>query len=194
MYYNNKGSVLIFILIVFSVVSTITMMCIGLNYSNSRISGLNYQNLVIEESLLSSIEIVHSNILKEVSRAIENSDTEDKFKGYFLGNEFKNNIKSISSSKLEYITIKIPTNISCDSNGLITFKIESVFKKDNYLKRYSASVKIDTNLSNYKEIEKIVISDNNINIEDEYYENISNKDEIYINPSDLVVVYDYKEI
>ena len=36
MYYSNKGSVLIFILIVFSIVSTITMMCIGLNYSNSR--------------------------------------------------------------------------------------------------------------------------------------------------------------
>ena len=194
MYYNNKGSVLIFILIIFSVVSTITMMCIGLNYSNSRISGLNYQNLVIEESLLSSIEIVHSNILKEVSRNIENSNTEDEFKECFLGNEFKNNIKSISSSKLENVTIKIPTNIICDSNGLITFKIESTFKKDNYLKRYSASVNIDTNLDNYKKVEEIVIWDNNIDIEDEYYENINNKDKISINPSDLVVVYDYKEI
>ena len=52
MYYNNKGSILIYILIVFSIVSTITMMCIGLNYSNSN-SNLNYQNLVIKESLLS---------------------------------------------------------------------------------------------------------------------------------------------
>ncbi len=194
MYYNNKGSILICILIVFSVVSTITMMCIGLNYSNSKISILNYQNLVIEESLLSSIEIVHSNILKEVSIAIENSETEEKFKEYFQGNEFKNNIKIISNSKLENITIKIPTNIICDSNGLITFKIESIFKKDNYLKGYSASVKIDTNLDNYKKVEEIVIWDNNIDIEDEYYENINNKDKISINPSDLVVVYDYKEI
>ena len=69
MYYSNKGSVLIFILIVFSIVSTITMMCIGLNYSNSRINNLNYQNIVMKESLLSSIELVHSNILKEVSIA-----------------------------------------------------------------------------------------------------------------------------
>lgn len=204
MYYNNKGSILICILIVFSVVSTITMMCIGLNYSNSKISILNYQNLVIEESLLSSIEIVHSNILKEVSIAIENSETEEKFREYFQGNEFKNNIKIISNSKLENITIKIPTNIICDSNGLINFKIESIFKKGNYLKRYSASVKIDTNLGNYKGIESIEISDNSINIENEYKFNnveineeitfIDNKDKISINPSDLVVVYDYKEI
>ena len=83
MYYSNKGSVLIFILIVFSIVSTITMMCIGLNYSNSRISNLNYQNIVMKESLLSSIELVHSNILKEVSIALENSETEEEFKGIY---------------------------------------------------------------------------------------------------------------
>lgn len=204
MYYNNKGSVLIYILIVFSVVSTITMMCIGLNYSNSKISILNHQSLVIKESLLSSIEIVHSNILKEVSIAIENSDTEEEFKEYFQGNEFKNNIKSISNSKLENITIKIPTNIICDSNGLINFKIESIFKKDNCLKKYSASVNIDTNLENYKEFESIKILDSSINLEKEYEFNdveineetifIENKDKTSINPSDLVKVYDYKEI
>lgn len=204
MYYNNKGYVLIYILIVFSVVSTITMMCIGLNYSNSKISILNHQNLVIKESLLSSIEIVHSNILKEVYIAIENSDTEEEFKEYFQGNEFKNNIKSISNSKLENITIKIPTNIICDSNGLINFKIESIFKKDNYLKKYSANVNIDTNLENHKEFESIKILDSSINLEKEYEFNdvevneetifIENKDKTYINPSDLVKVYDYKEI
>ena len=95
MYYSNKGSVLIFILIVFSIVSTITMMCIGLNYSNSRISNLNYKNIVMKESLLSSIELVHSNILKEVSIALENSETEEEFKNYFLGNIFVNNIKNL---------------------------------------------------------------------------------------------------
>ena len=95
MYYSNKGSVLIFILIVFSIVSTITMMCIGLNYSNSRINNLNYQNIVMKESLLSSIELVHSNILKEVSIALENSETEEEFKNYFLGNIFVNNIKNL---------------------------------------------------------------------------------------------------
>ena len=130
MYYSNKGSVLIFILIVFSIVSTITMMCIGLNYSNSRINNLNYQNIVMKESLLSSIELVHSNILKEVSIALENSETEEAFKNYFLGNIFVNNIKNISNSQIQNTPIRIPSKIIYDSSGLITFQIESTFKQE----------------------------------------------------------------
>lgn len=183
MYYNNKGSILIYILIVFSIVSTITMMCIGLNYSNSKISNLNYQNLVIKESLLSSIEIVHSNILKEVAMNIENSDTEEEFKKYFQEDEFLNNIKSISNSPINNVTIKVPTKITCDSNGLITFKIESTFRNDNYLKKYSASVKIDTNLNNYKNIGS-----------SEEYKTYGDVEKTIIDPSDLVIVYDYKEM
>ena len=147
MYYNNKGSVLIFTLIVFSIVSTITMMCIGLNYSNSRISNLNYKSIVMRESLLSSIELVHSNILKEVSIAIENSENQEQFKNYFLGNTFVNNIKNISNSQIQNVTVKIPGKITYNSSGLITFQIETTFKEDNYTKKYRASIDIDTNLN-----------------------------------------------
>ncbi len=149
MYYNNKGSVLIFVLIVFSIVSTITMMCIGLNYSNSRINNLNYKNIIMKESLLSSIDLVHSNILKEVSIALENSETEEEFKNYFLGNIFINNIKNISNSQIQNTTIKVPSKITSGSSGLITFQIEATFKQENYIKKYKASVKIDTNLNFY---------------------------------------------
>ena len=155
MYYSNKGSVLIFILIVFSIVSTITMMCIGLNYSNSRISNLNYQNIVMKESLLSSIELVHSNILKEVSIALENSETEEEFKNYFLGNIFVNNIKNISNSQIQNTTIRIPSKIICDSSGLITFQIESTFKQDNYTKKYRANVEINTDLNFFNTSDEI---------------------------------------
>lgn len=147
MYYNNKGSVLIFTLIVFSIVSTITMMCIGLNYSNSRISNLNYKSIVMREYLLSSIELVHSNILKEVSIAIENSENQEQFKNYFLGNTFVNNIKNISNSQIQNVTVKIPGKITYNSSGLITFQIETTFKEDNYTKKYGASIDIDTNLN-----------------------------------------------
>lgn len=147
MYYNNKGSVLIFTLIVFSIVSTITMMCIGLNYSNSRISNLNYKNIVMKESLLSSIELVHSNILKEVRISLENSENEEVFKNYFLGNTFVNNIKNISNSQIQNVTVKIPGKITYNSSGLITFQIETTFKEDNYTKKYGASIDIDTNLN-----------------------------------------------
>lgn len=147
MYYNNKGSVLIFTLIVFSIVSTITMMCIGLNYSNSRISNLNYKSIVMREYLLSSIELVHSNILKEVSIAIENSENQEQFKNYFLGNTFVNNIKNISNSQIQNVTVRIPGKITYNSSGLITFQIETTFKEDNYTKKYRASIDIDTNLN-----------------------------------------------
>jgi len=212
MYYNNKGSVLIFTLIVFSIVSTITMMCIGLNYSNSRISNLNYQNIVMKESLLSSIELVHSNILKEVSIAIENSETEEEFKNYFLGNIFVNNIKNISNSQIQNTTIKIPGKVIYDSNGLITFQIEAIFKQNNYTKKYGASVEIDTNLNfsntsyeieneaktlgtNYSKIFKDK-QDKNINQEKENYIQLKNKtdNKDNINPSNIVKVYNYKEI
>lgn len=147
MCYNNKGSVLIFTLIVFSIVSTITMMCIGLNYSNSRISNLNYKSILMREYLLSSIELVHSNILKEVSIAIENSENQEQFKNYFLGNTFVNNIKNISNSQIQNVTVKIPGKITYNSSGLITFQIETIFKEDNYTKKYRASIDIDTNLN-----------------------------------------------
>lgn len=166
MYYSNKGSVLIFILIIFSIVSTITMMCIGLNYSNSRISNLNYKNIVMKESLLSSIELVHSNILKEVSIALENSETEEEFKNYFLGNIFPNNIKNISNSQIQNITIKIPGKIIYNSSGLITFQIESAFKQDNYTKKYGASVEINTNLNFSNTSNEIEIESETLDIND----------------------------
>nr|WP_317333211.1 hypothetical protein [uncultured Romboutsia sp.] len=177
MYYSNKGSVLIFILIVFSIVSTITMMCIGLNYSNSRISNLNYQNIVMKESLLSSIELVHSNILKEVSIALENSETEEEFKNYFLGNRFVNNIKNISNSQIQNTTIKIPGKIIYNSSGLITFQIEAIFKQDNYTKKYGASIKIDTNLTFSNTSDEIEIESETLDIN--YSNNFTDKH--YIN-------------
>ena len=186
MYYSNKGSVLIFILIVFSIVSTITMMCIGLNYSNSRINNLNYQNIVMKESLLSSIELVHSNILKEVSIALENSETEEEFKNYFLGNIFVNNIKNISNSQIQNTTIRIPSKIIYDSSGLITFQIESTFKQDNYTKKYRANVEINTDLNFFNTSDEIenkfeTLGINNLNkFTDTYDKTINYEKEIRI--------------
>lgn len=165
MYYNNKGSVLIFTLIVFSIVSTITMMCIGLNYSNSRISNLNYKNIVMKESLLSSIELVHSNILKEVKISLENSENEEVFKNYFLGNTFVNNIKNISNSQIQNTTITIPGKINCNSEGLVTFQIQATFKEDNYTKKYGASVEINTDLGISNTSDEIEANDESLNLE-----------------------------
>lgn len=165
MYYNNRGSVLVFVLIVFSIVSTVIMMCIGLNYSNSRISNLNYKNIVMKESLLSSIELVHSNILKEVRISLENSENEEVFKNYFLGNTFVNNIKNISNSQIQNTTITIPGKINCNSDGLVTFQIQATFKEDNYTKKYGASVEINTNLEFSNTSDETEKKDENLNLD-----------------------------
>lgn len=224
MYYNNKGSVLIFVLIVFSIVSTITMMCIGLNYSNSKISKFNYERIIMKENLLSSIELVHSNILKEVSESLENSGTNEEFINYFLGNTFLNNIKNISNSEIKYTSVRIPNKINIDSSGIINFQIESTIKNKNYTKKYVANVKIDTNLSKYiinenkcynnniqyinteaeVNLENDILDNNNLTLDDTIESDDdnknncivedNNKDISNIDPRKLVKVYDYKEI
>mgnify|MGYP003432747499 CR=1 FL=1 len=205
MYYSNKGSVLIFILIVFSIVSTITMMCIGLNYSNSRINNLNYQNIVMKESLLSSIELVHSNILKEVSIALENSETEEEFKNYFLGNIFVNNIKNISNSQIQNTTIRIPSKIIYDSSNEKENKFETlgINNLNKFTDTYDKTINYEkeNNLESENKTDKILDSNNEtinndkniendkVEIEDENNIKIKN-----IDPSSIVTVYDYKEI
>ena len=80
---KNKGSILIMSLMIFSIISMICITCSGLILSSSRISSLDYKNEQLRQKNLGTIEIIHSNILKEVSYAIENIKTEDEYYEYF---------------------------------------------------------------------------------------------------------------
>ena len=84
MYLNNKGSVLIFTLIIFSIISTITMMCIGLNYSNKMIYSLEIKETKLIENSLSGIEICSSNIKNEVNKIIFEENDYMGFNEYLL--------------------------------------------------------------------------------------------------------------
>ncbi len=163
---NDKGSILITTILIFSIISTICMMCIGLNFSNENIFNLEYKNIILKEESLSGIEIVHSNILKEVDNAIKSTINEEEFNSYFMDLKFISSIKDISMSNLENVTISVPNKIVIDNN-ILKFNIISTAKDRNYIKKNQASVKI---------INPFIYSD----------------DEIY--KSKLVIVYDYKEI
>lgn len=163
---NNKGSILITTILIFSIISTICMMCIGLNFSNENIFNLEYKNIILKEESLSGIEIVHSNILKEVDNAIKSTINEEEFNSYFMDLKFTSSIKDISMSNLENVTISVPNKIVIDNN-ILKFNIISTAKDKNYIKKNQASVKI---------INPFIYSNN----------------EIYKNK--LVIVYDYKEI
>ena len=163
---NNKGSILITTILIFSIISTICIMCIGLSFSNESIFNLEYKNIMLTEESLSGIDIVHSNILKEVNYAIESSTNKDEFNSYFKNLNFINNIKDISMTDLENVTISTSNKIIIDDN-ILKFDIVSSAKDKNYLKKNQASVKI---------INPFI--ENNTDID-------NNK---------LVTVYNYKEI
>ena len=138
---NNKGSILITTILIFSIISTICIMCIGLSFSNESIFNLEYKNIILTEESLSGIDIVHSNILKEVNYAIESSTNKDEFNSYFKNLNFINNIKDISMTDLENVTISTSNKIIIDDN-ILKFDIVSTAKDKNYLKKNQASVKI----------------------------------------------------
>lgn len=161
---NDKGSILITTILIFSIISTVCMMCIGLNFSNENIFNLEYKNITLKEESLSGIEIVHSNILREVDNAIKNSINEDEFKNHLMDLNFISNIKDISMSNLENVAISVSNRIIIDNN-VLKFDIISTSKDRNYIKKNQASVKI-INPFNNNELDK----------------------------SKLVTVYDYKEI
>lgn len=163
---NDKGSILITTILIFSIISTICMMCIGLNFSNENIFNLEYKNIILKEESLSGIEIVHSNILKEVDNAIKSTINEEEFNSYFMDLKFISSIKDISMSNLENVTISVPNKIVIDNN-ILKFNIISTAKDRNYIKKNQASVKI---------INPFIYSDDEID------------------KSKLVIVYDYKEI
>lgn len=163
---NDKGSILITTILIFSIISTICMMCIGLNFSNENIFNLEYKNIILREESLSGIEIVHSNILKEVDNAIKSSINEDEFNSYFMDLSFISNIKNISMSDLKNVTISVSNKVIIDNN-ILKFNIISTAKDRNYIKKNQASVKI---------INPFIDSNNEID------------------KSKLVTVYDYKEI
>lgn len=198
MYYNNKGSILVTTLIIFSIIVTMAMACIGLNYSNSNIFNLEYKEANIKEIGYGSIDVVHSNILREVEYVLQNTSNKDEFNNYFLGNNFLNNIKDISKSELNGALVNVPTKIKIDNiNGLLEFDIISTVRDDIYVKKFQASVKIKNPFISQVVNEQYENSEGNISDKiqvhyDKLYESKEHdnkKESIGKNVADLNILY-----
>lgn len=191
MYFNNKGSILIFTLIIFSIISMITMMCIGLNYSNKRSYNLEYKETKMIENALSGIEVAGSNILKEVKINLENANSEEDFKNYFLGNNFSNKVCDMSQIDLSNVNVNITSGPKFENNEYCTFKITSSSHENSYFKKFQANVKIKNpfveygNNLNYENNSDEVGTDKELNF-NEFKKNID--------VNGLVTIDDYKEI
>lgn len=189
---SNKGSILIFTLIIFSIISVTTMMCIGLSYSNRCLFNLEYRDIIIKENALSGLEIANSNILKEVEKVVSNSTSKEEFNEYFQGNDFIYNIKNISKTELNNVSIDIPNKPIYDERGFLIFNIVSTYKDNRYNKQLLVKVKIDNPFFCIDSNDEIQVVDE-IPTQIDTEENLKNIN-TNIDYKKLVKVYGYKEI
>lgn len=208
---KNKGSILIVSIIVFTIISIICITCSQLILSSNRIYNLDYKNEQIKEGNLGAIEIIYSNILKEVKQAISETKSEDEFYSYFVKNNsltFINKIKNTSNTNLNNITIQVGYNNELSNKEFIHYKISTKYKLEKYSKYMIVSVKIINPLFG-KNAEDITLDKLELNgpLDEEGKIEKSNSmiesDEVYIkneqdnkslNESDLVILYNYEEI
>lgn len=158
MYLNNNGSILLTTLIIFSIIATITMTCIGLNYSNSNIFALELKEEQIKQLGYGYIEILNSKIFKEVENALKNTSNEDEFYQYFLGNTIKNNVCNSYEQESKRISVSIPKNINIDKNSKsVKFDINIKVEEKVYNKTFKVSVEIinpyNPDLENFTQID-----------------------------------------
>lgn len=202
---KNKGSILIMSLMIFSIISMICITCSGLILSSSRISSLDYKNEQLRQKNLGTIEIIHSNILKEVSYAIENIKTEDEYYEYFTKNNslsFINKIKNVSTDDKNKINVNIGYNKDLSNKEFLHYNILTSYGLKNYRKYTIVRIKIINPYLNKNNVEKIGegisnkdgikegLSENETND----IENYNTEEEIKLNEDELVILYNYKEI
>lgn len=142
---NNKGSILIMTLIIFSIISTVCIMSIGLIYTHNNIYELEYKDIQLKETSLSGIEISISNALSCVEEAINISNSEEEFRTYFLGNNMINCIKKIKDTSyinLDEVSLKVENNTIYDRGDFFELDIISTVREKDFLKVIKARIKI----------------------------------------------------
>jgi|GEM_PF-6756735 len=168
---NNSGSGLIVPLLVFSI---ITAVCISWIYTNRRIFDLEYKDNILKENSVSGSELVKSNVLRHIRKAIDTTSDENGFNEYFLGNNmntFINDIKNLSSGDLKNVSIKITNNRLLEENGYLLFEVSSTAKDENYYKILRVNVAIK---NPYKVSDEEVSSENMAEMNFDRYTNLEN--------------------
>ena len=194
---KSKGSILIMSVITFTIISLICITCSSLILSNNRISELEYKTEKLKEENIGVIELIYSNMLKEVKYAVENTEREDEFYNYLTKNNsaiFINKVKKIENTGPTSRTIDMAFDNSLSTKEYIHYKISTKSKINIHDKYALISVEIknpwfgktekSSEASNMNEEEDLNMEVNVENTEDEIAK---------INEGDLIMFYNYEE-
>lgn len=198
---KSKGSILIMSIITFSIISLICITCSSLILSNNRISELEYKTEKLKEENIGVIELIYSNMLKEVQYAIENTNTEDEFYNYLTKNNsgiFINKVKKIENTCLTNRTIDMAYDNNFSTKEYIHYKILTKSKINNHDKYALISTKIknpwfgkvDNSSQEVNVSEQEENKDSNMVVDPE---NIDSDEIVEINEGDLITFYNYEE-
>lgn len=198
---KSKGSILIMSIITFSIISLICITCCSLILSNNRISELEYKTEKLREENIGAIELIYSNMLKEVQYAIENTNTEEEFYNYLTKNNsvtFINKVKKIKNMGFTNSTIDMAYNNNFSTKEYIHYKISTKSKINNHDKYALISAKIknpwfgkaDNSSQEVNVSEKEENKDLNMVLDPE---NIDSDEIVEINEGDLITFYNYEE-
>lgn len=194
---KSNGSILIMSIITFSIISLICITCSGMILSNNRISELEYKTEKLKEENLGVIELIYSNILKEVQYAVKNTKTEEEFYNYLTENNSKtfiNKVKKFDNIENFNSTIQMAYNDSLSTKEYIHYKISTKSKINNHEKYALISVEIKNPWFGQVENNSEVLS---INEDLSMENNPNNKEDEEIKEttvSDLIKFYNYEEI
>ena len=194
---NNKGSIMIVTLIIFSIISTICITCISLTYSNINIASLELKNLQLKENALGAVEIVYGNIKNEIDNAIDSCSNSQEYISYIKRDNYKSfilNCKDISKSDLDNTTVELTNKTPFGEVKNFEFEMKVFAKENNYKKQVKVNIRIKNQwneISTLQEDESIEDIDTEevitkINIENNEFNNINeiDIDEIYEDEED----------
>ena len=198
---KSKGSILIMSIITFSIISLICITCSSLILSNNRIYELEYKTEKLKEMNLGVIEIIYSNILKEIKYAMENTTTEDEFYKYLTKNNsgiFINKVKKLENTSFASSTIDMAYDNRLSTKEYIHYKISTRSKTGVYDKYALISVRIKNPFfgkmeENINELDAKEEEENKDLTIDVDFENMNSEQITEIKESDLVIFYNYEE-
>lgn len=194
---KSKGSILIMSVITFSIISLICITCSSLILSNNRIGELEYMTEKLKEDNIGTIELIYSNMLKEVKNIIENTKMEDEFYNYLTKNSsiFIEKVKKIENIESTSRTVNMEYDSSLSTKEYIHYKVSVRSKINKYDKYAIISVKIKNPWLGKTDEDSQELSEGENEEQVENLNDIESIEEelIEINEGDLITFYNYEE-